>query len=151
MPGVEVAGTVQYQNDMTQDDARGIGASDVSGTLMEGHVDIRRGMFGLRALVAGWTLDGDAPAALGRDEQWGYYIEPAVRFDTGGMDVGLFARYTMYDQNAGNDADTEITAYNFGSNIWVHEDVVLKLDYEVLQKPGADDANTFHAGVGFQF
>ena len=157
MPGVEVGGTVQYQSDVTQDGyvthntRRTDGVSGVSATLMEGHVDVRRGMFGLRALVASWTLDGDAPAAVGKDEQWGYFIEPAFRFDAGGMEVGLFARYTMYDQQAGDDADSENTIYNFGTNIWLHEDVVLKLDYEMFQKDGADDKNTFHAGVGFQF
>jgi len=79
VPGVELAVSGQYQEDITQGD-QGIGA-----TLLEAHADIRKGPFGLRALYARWDLDDagviDAsdPAAVGRDEQEGWYVEPSVR------------------------------------------------------------------------
>ena len=49
MPGVAVSATGQYQSDVTQGDT-GLSAGGVSATLVEGNIDIRRGMFGLRAL-----------------------------------------------------------------------------------------------------
>lgn len=151
MPGVEVAVTGQYQADVTQGaSTEDIPAEDVSATLLEGHVDIRRGMFGLRALYARWDLDGDGPKALGRDEQWGAYVEPSIRFDIGAREIGLFARYSVWDNNAGDSADTEITQFDVGTNVWLHEDVVLKLDL-AFQEKGDDDTTTFNAGVGFQF
>jgi hypothetical protein len=78
LPGLEAAASAQYQSDVTQGDL------DIDGTLVEGHIDFRRGGLGLRALAARWDLDddraglgpesGDSP---GRESQWGWYIEPS--------------------------------------------------------------------------
>lgn len=150
-PGVEIAATGQYQTDVTQED-EDIAPDGVSATLIEAHADIRRGMFGLRALAARWDLDGAEPAALGRDMQWGWFVEPSVRFDAGGREIGLFARYSMTDNEAGNDDDTAIEYYDVGTNLWLHEDVVLKLDVTMVKAPdGGKDDTILNAGVGFQF
>lgn len=152
MPGVEVAATGQYQGDLTQGKGvGGMGGEEVSATLIEGHVAIRRGVFGLRALAARWNLDGAAPDASGRDVQWGWYVEPAVRFDAGGFDIGLFTRYSMSDNNAGSDENTALKHFDVGANIWLHEDVVLKIDHTLVKQSGADDENILNLGVGFQF
>lgn len=151
MPGVSVSATGQYQSDVTQGDTE-LSAGGVSATLIEGNLDIRRGMFGLRALVARWDLDGAGPAALGRDEQWGWFVEPSVRFDVGGSELGLFVRYSMTDNEAGSDADSAIRYYDVGTNIWLHEDVVLKLDVTGVKNPDSSKDDTIlNAGVGFQF
>ena len=146
MPGVEIAATAQYQDDVTQN----TGAEASSATLIEGHADIRRGMFGLRALAARWALDGEGPAALGRDTQWGWFVEPSVRFDAGGTEIGLFTRYSWHDNDAGNDDDTGIGQFDIGANIWLHEDVVLKIDHAFVETDSGD-YNRINAGVGFQF
>ncbi len=155
MPGVEVGATGQYQTDLTQDGYKDGTDTGISATLMEGHVGVTRGMFGLRALYARWDLDGGSaahgPAAVGADEQWGWFVEPSVRFDVGGIDMGLFARYSMTDNQAGNSDDTELEWYDFGTNVWLHEDVVLKLDYSIQKQEGKDDTGTLNLGVGFQF
>ena len=151
MPGVAVSATGQYQSDVTQGDA-GLSAGGVSATLVEGNIDIRRGMFGLRALAARWSLDGAEPEALGRDVQWGWFVEPSVRFDVSGAELGLFARYSMTDNEAGGDGDSAIQYYDIGTNVWLHEDVVLKLDLTSVRNPDSSkDDNILNAGVGFQF
>ncbi len=148
MPGIELGFTGQYQTDVTQNGE----AEAVPATLFEGHIGVQRGIFGLRALAAQWTLDGDRPEALGRDRQWGYFLEPSLRFDAGGgREIGLFTRYSMWDNNAGNSADTGTEQYDIGANFWLHEDVVLKLDYAFKEPESGGGTRNFNAGVGFQF
>ncbi len=155
-PGLELGFTGQYQADLTQ------GALGIDATLFEGHVDFRKGGWGLRALAAGWNLD-DGPAGLGpksgpspgRNEQWGWYIEPSYRFDLPGWlpgELGIFARYNQWNNNAGADLDTEKEQVNAGFNYWPHPDIVFKFD--VQEQFGEDDANDndgFNLGVGYQF
>ncbi len=140
IPGVELAATAQYQSDITQ------GESDVSATLIETHAAIRKGRFGLRALYAQWNLDGEAPAAVGRDEQTGYYVEPSFKLND---KLGFFARYSVWDNNAGDSNDSEQKLANVGVNYWPHEDVVLKFDLQ--DDPDNDDNDGFNLGIGYQF
>ena len=153
LPGVELALTGQYQEDVTQGDL------GISATLLEAHADIRRGPFGLRALYARWDLD-DAdtiasvdPAAAGRDEQVGWYVEPSVRGRLGGVpgEFGAFVRYNVWDNNAGGSADTEFTQFDAGINYWPVPDVVLKFDVRRQDNESAEDDDGFNLGLGFQF
>jgi hypothetical protein len=147
-PGVELAATGQYQQDVAQGDF----SESVSATLFETHADVRRGPFGLRALYARWDMDGNAPEAIGADEQFGWYIEPSYRFETRAGEVGLFARYNQYDTTAGAGTDTEIAQTDVGINFWPHPDVVLKADMAFVNNPaGASDDEVLNLGVGFQF
>jgi hypothetical protein len=153
MPGVELAVSGQYQNDVTQGDL------GVSATLLEAHADIRKGPFGLRALYARWDLDDsdviDAsdPAALGRDEQEGWYIEPSIRGRLWNIpgEFGAFARYNVWDNNAGASNDTEFTQVDFGVNYWPIPEVVLKFDVQQQDNDGAQDDNGFNLGIGYAF
>ncbi len=146
VPGVELAVTGQYQGDVTQ------GSVDVEAFLVETHANIRRGPFGLRALYARWDLKGPEPEALGRDEQYGWYVEPSYRFDVPFGEAGVFARYSEYDTAAGGGGDSKFKETSLGLNYWPHPDVVLKFDYQFQNAPqgqaGDDRANL---GVGFQF
>ena len=155
IPGLEVATTLQYQADMTQADALDV---ESEATLFEAHVDYKKPIsksteFGFRALYAQWDIDGSAADALGRDEQFGYYLEPSVKFTmASGNKVGFFARYSVDDNTAGNSVDTETKEFSIGSNFWPHENVVLKVDYQNQSTPeGTDDADRLNAGVGFTF
>jgi len=146
VPGVEVAVTGQYQGDVTQGD------TDVEAVLVEAHADIRRGPFGLRALYARWDLNGSAPKMLGRDEQYGWYVEPSFRFDVPHGEAGVFARYNEYDIEAGGNGESKYQEASFGINYWPHPDVVLKFDYQVQDAPqGESDDDRANLGVGFQF
>ncbi|MGH8590518.1 MAG: porin [Gammaproteobacteria bacterium] len=159
--GLEAAVSAQYQSDVTQ------GVLDIDGTLVEGHIDLRRGGFGLRALAARWDLDGgpeglgpesvDSPAR-GRESQWGWYIEPSYRFSIARFtplpgELGFFVRYNQFDTNAGSSViNTEQKQMNGGFNYWPHSDVVFKFDVQEQfgQRPGNDD-DGFNLGVGYQF
>lgn len=147
--------TGQYQNDVTQGDL------GVSATLMEAHADIRKGPFGLRALYARWDLDDsdviDAsdPAAIGRDEQEGWYIEPSIRGRLWNIpgEFGAFARYNVWDNNAGASNDTEFTQWDMGVNYWPIPEVVLKFDVRMQDNDGDenDNDNGFNLGIGYAF
>lgn len=140
VPGLELAATYQIQDDVTQ------GALDAGATLFSAHAAYSKGSFGLRALYAMWDIDGTEAAALGRDEQEGFYIEPSYRINER---FGVFARYNAWDNNAGDATDTEMKQTNYGLNYWPHEDVVLKFDFE--NRSGAQDGDGFNLGVGYQF
>ncbi|WOT05659.1 porin [Shewanella youngdeokensis] len=141
--GLELAATAQYQADLTQSAA---GVETASATLLSAHAIYSIKGFTLKALYAQWDIDGKEAELLGRDEQNGWYFEPAYRFNE---NIGVFARYNEYDNNAGNSDDTKIEQTNVGINYWLHEDVVFKADYEKVG--GAKDADGFNLGVGYQF
>lgn len=146
LPGVELAATLQYQADLTQ--GTGAAGSSSSATLFETHAVLNRGPLGLRALYARWDLDGAGAKAVGRDKQNGWYLEPSYKLTN---EVGLFARYNQWDNNAGSGstADTKIRQVDVGLNYWPNEDVVLKLD--VQQQSGAANDDGFNLGVGYHF
>lgn len=148
MPGVELASSLQYQQDVTQNNF----SEDVDATLWEAHAAINRGGLGLRALYARWDLDGTAPAAVGRDEQYGWYVEPSYKFNTQLGDVGFFTRYNEYDNEAGDSTNSKFKQYDVGMNFWPHEHVVLKMDVQFNRNPGATpDDEILNLGVGFHF
>jgi len=153
LPGVELAMTAQYQEDLTQ------GALGVSATLFEAHADIRRGAFGLRALYARWDMDNAGliassdPAADGRDLQTGWYIEPSIRGRLGDIpgEFGAFLRYDVWDNNAGASNLTEKRQSNLGVNYWPIANVVFKFDIQSQDNENGDDDDGFNLGMGYQF
>lgn len=145
MPGIELAASFQHQTDITQ----GSDPTAGSANLIEMHGIAAHGPFTLRALYARWDLDGSGPAAVGADEQAGWYIEPSYKLTE---QVGLFARYNEWDNRAGDAADSEYTQADIGVNYWPHPDVVLKADYQDQSAPsGQNEYDGFNLGVGYQF
>ena len=147
--GLELAATVQYQTDITQggaDDSFTASIDKADATLLEAHAIYQVDNFTVRALYARWDIDGAEAKALGRDEQTGWYVEPSYQFNE---KVGVFARYSEYDNNAGNSASTAVESTSVGVNYYLHENVVLKADYEDLG--GASDTSGFNLGFGYQF
>ncbi|WP_440875302.1 porin [Thalassotalea sp. PLHSN55] len=142
IPGLELAATLQYQEDVAQ----GAMVETASATLVEAHGIYQVEDFSVRALYARWDIDNQDAIDLGRDEQTGWYIEPSYRVNE---KVGVFARYAEYDNNAGNSDDTNVESSSFGLNYYIHENVVLKADYEDLG--GAKDSKGFNLGFGYQF
>ena len=145
IPGVELAGTVQYQADITQSTDPTAG----SAMLYEAHAVVNKGAFGLRVLYAGWNLDGDGPKAVGADKQNGWYVEPAWKISE---QWGVFARHSNWDNQAGDATDSKYSQADVGVNYWPHSDVVVKLDYQNQKSPtGKDEFDGFNVGVGYQF
>jgi hypothetical protein len=152
LPGLEVAASGQYQQDVSQNRSQ----DEAPATLVTAHVDFKRSGFGFRALGAQWDIDGTVAEAIGRDEQWGYYFEPSYRFNISEEigDAGIFFRYNRYDNSAGNGSttDTEVEQSDFGVNYWPHPNVVLKADVAFINNAtGSVDDEILNFGVGFQF
>lgn len=174
LPGLELGLSMQYQTDMTQErsvrsnigrkglfDVYGTPVGGISGLLSEAHLDYRKGGFGLRALYARWDINrriesvassGSLGSGLGRDEQYGFYLEPSYRFANG---LGLFARYEEVDERAGSSlgaaSDSAIRRALVGFNYWLTDTAVLKLDYQAERDQSPSDLDGFNLGVGWQF
>ena len=145
IPGLELATTLQHQQDITQSTDANAGSAN----LIEAHAVWQTGPFSLRALYASWDLDGSGPAAVGADEQTGWYIEPSFRFNN---QWGIFARYNIWDNQAGDANDSEYSQIDAGVNYWPHEDVVIKLDLQDQDSPvGENEYDGFNIGIGYQF
>ncbi len=144
IPGVELAASFQHQSDITQ----GLDPTAGSANLYELHGVINKGPFGLRALYAQWNLDGNGPAAIGADKQMGWYVEPSFRISE---QWGVFARYNLWDNQAGDNLGSKKKQADFGVNFWPHPDVVLKADYQKQDNDDGRNQDGFNLGVGYQF
>ncbi|HEY9147497.1 MAG TPA: porin, partial [Gammaproteobacteria bacterium] len=144
IPGLVLAASLNHQSDIRQ----GTTPEKVSADLLETHAIYTTGSFSLRALYAQWQLDDDGTAA-GQDEQHGWYIEPGYKLS---QKWGLFARYNIWDMQAGDEADSEYQQSDLGINYWPHRDVVIKLDYQDQSVPdGQDEFDGINLGIGYQF
>jgi hypothetical protein len=143
IPGLELSATLQYQTDLTQS---AIGSDSASATLIEAHAIYQVDKFTVRALYATWDIDSDAAKALGRDEQTGWYVEPAYKVNE---EVGVFARYAEYNNEAGLSSSDAVESTSIGINYYLHENVVFKADLENLG--GSKDSKGFNLGFGYQF
>ncbi|VAW67199.1 FIG01060344: hypothetical protein [hydrothermal vent metagenome] len=141
--GVELGAALQYQRDVTQSTDVNAG----SATLLETHAVWQTGDFGLRALYASWSLDGSGPQSVGADEQTGWYIEPSYKLSE---NWGVYARQSNWDNQVNSGRDTQSDQTDFGVSFWPHEDVVIKANYQILDKAGTND-DGFMMGIGYQF
>lgn len=148
IPGLELAGTFQYQDDMSQVSGDGLD----EGQLISLHAVYSHGPFALRALWAGWDLDGDAVQAAGADEQTGWYIEPSYRFNLTRHAFGIYSRYE--DVEAARERDN-FSQWELGLNYWPTEGVVFKFDLRDREHDSAAergrDFTGFDLGVGYSF
>lgn len=148
VPGLQVGGAVRYQGDVLQ--GVGVGETkDIDALLYEAHVDFHTGPFGLRALYATWAID-DAIEAIktGADKQEGLYIEPSFKVTE---KLGVFARYSEWDNQAGGNDDTDYEQYDLGANYWLTDAVVLKADVQAQNAPNDVETDGFNLGVGWSF
>jgi len=147
IPGLELAGTLNYQSDASQESGDGLD----QGLLFETHAVYQNGPFQLRALYAGWDFDGSAVTAADADRQNGWYIEPSVR---PWQSIGFYARYEDLDGARTRD---KFKQWEIGANYWPYEDVVLKVDYRDRSVDTVDiaaksvDFTAFDLGIGYQF
>lgn len=137
--GLELAATVQYQTDMTQDTTDTIDA----GLLLETHAVYNAGPFTAKILYAQWDISGSG--AGNQDKQSGYYVEGDYKLSP---KMGLFVRQNGWDN--GGPGITGNKQTDLGMNYWVHEDVVFKFDFQ-FQNDVAGDNDGFNVGVGYQF
>ncbi len=139
--GVELASSLQYQNDVSS-----TVANEQEAYLAEAHAIYRKGGFELRALGTYWKVQGFADSET--EDQWGYYIEPSYKFDIPWGKFGYFARFSQYEYYNGGMKDRIETTV--GVNYWPIEEVVFKADFSNVEE---NDVNgeTINLGVGYFF
>ena len=142
--GISLGATFQYQEDVTQ------GTASIEGQLIEAHAVVEQGDLALRALYAQWTFDDKITTFKdGAEKQSGFYLEPAYKVSN---ELGVFARYSSYDNLAGNSADSAVNETTVGANYWLAETVVLKFDYNQKDDTSSDTTtDTLNLGVGYSF
>ena len=135
-PGLVVAGTLQYQEDMSQ----GTATDEISATLIEAHARYTSGPLAITALYASWDVNIDTAAKT----QTGSIVEASYKLNS---KWGVFTRQNNWtnDDGAKDKAQTDI-----GFNYWPHENVVFKADYQ-MQNDDADNFDGLNLGVGYQF
>jgi hypothetical protein len=139
--GLELAATVQYQDDMTQDSSDNIGSAN----LIETHVIYNIWDFTLTGLYARWDIDGDGASSSEKDKQDGAYLEASYKITPA---WGIFVRQNQWDN--GGAGDTSKSQTDAGFNFWPHENVVIKADYQT-QNSAAGNLDGFNLGIGYQF
>jgi hypothetical protein len=152
IPGLELAASINYQTDASQESGDGLG----EGILYETHAIYQNGPFTLRALYAQWDFDGSAVKANDNDTQSGWYIEPSYK---PWEQFGLYARYQDVDAELNSDRNDRFDQWEIGANYWPHEDVVLKVDYRsrnydstsIAVSPEYSNFDAFDLGIGYQF
>lgn len=144
VPGIEFGGSIQHQTDITQ----GLDPTAGSANLVELHGIYNKGPFALKALYAQWNLDGSGPAAIGADKQNGWYVEPSYKLSG---QWGVFARYSLWDNKAGDNVGSMKKQIDTGVSFKPHPDVVLKADYQRQNNDDGKNQNGFNLGVGYQF
>ena len=144
--GLELAATLQYQEDLLQ----GAGTSAVSATLVETHAVYQLNSFGLRALYAKWNIDNAINlVSTGAEQQSGWYIEPSYRIN---QSFGVFVSYGTWDNQAAATTDTKYGEWSLGGNFWLTDTTVFKLDFLRQESPnGKDEYHGFNMGVGYSF
>jgi hypothetical protein len=144
--GLELGATLQYQQDIYQ----GEYSQDVDAMLYEAHLAYRHGSFGLRALIASWDIDNAINDIKdGADTQEGWYVEPSWMLT---RKLGMFGRYSEWDNQAGGSGDTEYSEWNLGLNFWLEEHVVFKVDYQFQDAPANQkELEGLNLGVGWSF
>ena len=144
IPGLELATSVQRQNDVRQGEGEGI-----SGTLIETHLAWQKNDFQLRALYAAWDFDTAInDIKQGADEQTGFYIKPSYKLTD---KIGVFARFSEYDNTAGSSVDSAVEQFDIGINYWLHPNVVFKMDYQDQDNNSGTGSDGFNIGVGFSY
>ena len=139
--GLEVAATLQYQDDMTQDSSDNVEGA----TLIEAHARWNIADFTLTGLYARWDIDGIGASSTEKDRQDGGYVEASYKVNP---KFGIFVRQNEWDN--GGAGDTAKSQTDVGFNYWPHEDVVLKADYQA-QNDIAGNFDGFNLGIGYQF
>ena len=67
-------------------------------------------------------------------------------------DLGVFARYSEWDNQAGGGGDTEFNQWDIGFNYWLEDNVVFKVDYQFQDAPDDEkELEGLNLGVGWSF
>jgi len=165
LPGVTIGASVVTGN--TGQDNALLNGADARLTLWDAHVRYNVDKLDLRALYASGHL-GDADkintAFAGVANQvasgfYGWYAEAAYHvWKNGDHDLAPFIRYEKWDTQADLASNTirqvgsENDVWTVGANYWPHPEVVIKADYQKLDKPDSNKGDKrLNLGLGYMF
>ena len=147
IPGLDLATTVQYQQDVNQD----LGPEEVSGRLVEAHA--RYTIAGVTATVQKARWDFNGFEGTGQDRQEGELYELSYKVTE---ELGFFGRYENINLVAEGGSETgEQMISTYGVNYWVVPNVALKADVRnVNYKDSTEDDkadDSINLGIGWSF
>ena len=141
IPGLELASTLNIQEDLSQGTATAAGDAE-GATLIEAHAIYATGPFKVIAMYADWNIDFLGGSNI-KDSQNGSVLEASYKVTD---NLGVFTRQNNWSNSSGIDkAQTDI-----GLNYWPHENVVFKFDYQ-SQNNDAGNNDGFNLGFGYAF
>ena len=157
IPGLEVAYTFDYHADYTGT----ADEIDADAWLNEFHIDYaHRSGFGIRALYARWDFGDDNgfdPETFDAEDIMGWYLEPSYKFPIMVGELGVFYRYSVWNERDGTAGRpfVQMNKHATGINWWPTQDqsVVFKFEYENEDGDGASSGSHdgIKFGLGFQF
>ncbi|MCK0155184.1 OprO/OprP family phosphate-selective porin [Alcanivorax sp. S6407] len=151
IPGLDLASSIQYQQDVNQDDPDRVGLEEVSGRLVEAHA--RYSIAGVTATVQKARWDFNGFEGTGADRQEGELYELSYKLTD---KLGFFGRYENINLVAegGNDTSEQMIS-TYGVNYWIVPQVVVKADVQNVnyKNPLDDDKakDTVNLGIGWSF
>lgn len=160
VPGLLVGASV-FTGNTTQD---GAGMGDGRLTLWDVHARYQKDRLDLRALYAQGHLDDadkikTATGINAADKFYGWYAEAAYHiWKQGDHDLAPFVRYEEWDThdevpgNVVRNPNNRNDIWTVGANYWPHPQVVLKGDYQKLDKPDGNKGDKrLNLGLGYMF
>lgn len=137
--------TLQRQNDVSGSFGEGIDA-----TLVEVNASWQMNAWSAKALYAQWDINEDIETiSAGSSEQNGLSAELAYKVRE---NLGVFTRYSEWDNKAADSAESGFDQMDVGVNYWMAPRVVLKADYQVQTKKSDDsELAGINLGAGWSF
>ena len=162
LPGLTVGASVVSGN--TGQDNSLLDGADARLTLWDLHARYNVDKLDLRALYAQGHLSdaakiNDAFGLETANRFYGWYAEAAYHiWKSGDHDLASFIRYEKWDtqaeipSNIMRDVASNNNVWTMGANYWPHPQVVLKADYQKLDKPDGDKGDKrLNLGLGYMF
>jgi len=143
--GLELALSFQYQEDISGNEDLEIDAN-----LITAKASWVKDAWSAKALYAVWSINSDVELiAPGASKAEGITAELAYKLRN---DLGVFTRYSQWDNEADDSIESAYDQFDIGLNYWLHERVVLKGDYQMQTKKSDDsELDGINLGLGWSF
>ena len=151
--GLELATTMQYQNDLSTRDSDSTlnNTADNNAFLYSIHGIYQTGNFTFKTLYAAWNIanvedvEDASPSKKESQNQYGFLIEPSYKLTD---KFGVFARFFTVDAAKASD---DVDGVTFGVNYWPTPQVVFKADITIEEEDKGNQNDSVNLGIGYQF
>jgi hypothetical protein len=143
--GLELGLSFQHQQDISGNEDLGIDAN-----LIAANAAWAKDAWSVKAIYAVWAINDDVEVIkAGASKADGLTAELAYKVRN---DLGVFTRYSQWDNAADDSAESAFDQMDVGVNYWLDKRVVIKADYQ-MQTKKADDSelNGINLGLGWSF